>query len=184
MTSAIAAKVSKAEVVGNDAGGKEWRNLVSSMPRFEYEVAHAAKLPKEYKPLRAFFLNMRGRADSFRYWDHLDYEVASGEANFLQIDSTHYQMRKAYAFGSQTMYRNITKPISGTVSGIANMVSVDYATGIVTTSGTPSGGTWQFHVHARFDVDAMKAETVERNPSAGYIVNFGSIMIVEIKAAD
>jgi uncharacterized protein (TIGR02217 family) len=169
--------------------GVEWRNQISETPRWEFEVSHAARMPEQWKPLQAFWLVVAGMSNTFRYWDHLDFRVEAGEAGFIQLTgvspANQWQMCKVYTFGSQTFYRRITKPIQGTVSGIANIIgSPDYDTGIIQTSGTPSGGTWEFHVHARFNTRQMRAETIDRNNARGFIVGWSSIPIVEVKAAE
>lgn len=166
------------EIAGN--GNKEWRNLTSSLPRYEFEVSHAARLPEHWRPLQAFFLNMCAQFYSFRFLDHLDYVVSTGEGAFDEIDASHFQMVKLYQFGSQTFRRRITKPINGTIN-LTGGGTVDYSTGIVT--GTPSAWTGQFHVHARFNTDRMERETITRY-QGDYIVGWASIPVVEIKAAE
>ena len=171
------------DVTGNDS--QEWRTLINALPRYEFEVAHAAQTPDLYLPLQKFFLNHGGRWRTFRYLDPLDNVVAAGEGAFATIDATHFQMRKVYTFGSLTFYRTITKPIDGTASITGGTVaSTDYDTGIVTmTSGTPTSWTGRFHTHARFNVDRMIPRVIHRRPDGSNVVTWDSIPVVEVKAA-
>jgi uncharacterized protein (TIGR02217 family) len=72
--------------------------------------------------------------------------------------------------GGFTFTRKITRPVSGTVSVFENGVpathvgSIDYTTGIITFSTTPTTpvtATFEFDVPVRFDVDKLRvrAET-------------------------
>ncbi len=171
-------------IVESQVAGNEHRALLSSMPRFEFDVAHAARTQALAATLTAFFMNMNGAYHSFRYFDHLDYSVDASEGVFTAIDATHFQMMKRYTFGSQNYNRKITKPVSSASITGGTGVSVDYATGIVTvSSGTPTSWTGTFHVHARFADWAMQRETISRQADGGYIVGWRSCRVVEIKAA-
>lgn len=158
--------------------GAESRNQNWEFDRAEFEVSHAARLPAQWRPLRAFFMNMRGRANSFRFHDPLDYVAAVGEG--LYIDSgADKQMVKRYTFGSTTYDRIITKPVVGSITLVGGG-TLDYTTGIV-TGGTPTGWSGQFDLHCRFDTDRMRHETIDRNLASGLIVGWQSIPIVEVR---
>ncbi len=73
---------------------------------------------------------------------------------------------KAYASGSQTWTRTITKPVAGTVVVALDGVtqgsgwSVDTTTGIVTFTSAPASGVavtagFEFDVPVRFDTDQL-----------------------------
>jgi uncharacterized protein (TIGR02217 family) len=171
------------DVTGNDS--QEWRTLLNALPRYEFEVAHAAQTPDRYLPLQKFFLNHCGRWRTFRYLDPLDNTVASGEGAFVDISDSQFQMRKLYVYGSLTFYRTITKPIEGTVVVTGGTVDeTDYDTGIVTmVSGTPTSWTGSFHTHARFNVDRMVPTLIHRRPDGSNVVTWQTIPVVEVKAA-
>lgn len=165
--------------------GVESRNLVSELPRFEYDIPYMGILPERRKRLTSFFIVHAGPAYSFRFFDHLDYEAEAGEGVFVGIDGSpagDYQMFKLYTFGSRTFYRKITKPISGAIS-ITGSGTLDYETGIV-TGGTPTAWTGQFHMHARFNIARLNAAIRDRNNTRGLIVDIQSLPVVEVKTAD
>lgn len=171
------------DIVGN---AREWRNLATRMPRWEFDVSHAAQTPDRYVPLQAFFIAHQGPLLTFRYWDPLDHVVAAGDGAFETIDATHFQMRKLYQFGALTFYRSITKPISGTITITGGSgASVDYETGIVTVaSGTPTAWVGQFHVNARFNARAMVPRVLAPWQGKGYIVQWEPIPVVEVRVLD
>ncbi len=161
------------------ASGFETRNQNWSQQRMRYDVAHAARREEAWRKLQAFFLVVKGRAHSFRFKDWTDYTCASGSGVFQDADSGSplgKQMYKVYTFAGQTYYRKITKPISGKVT--TDAVGLDYTTGIAA-----SGTTWygEFDVHARFDTDAMRSETLNRTPDGELLVGWQSIPLVEVR---
>lgn len=160
------------------ASGFEARNQNWERQRMRYDVAHAARMESQWRKLQAFFLVCAGRAHSFRFKDWTDYECASGAGVFQDADSGSplgKQMYKQYTFGGQTYLRKITKPVSGKITTDAS--GLDYSTGIA-ASGTYWYG--EFDVHARFDTDAMRSETINRSTDGELIVGWRSIPIVEV----
>jgi uncharacterized protein (TIGR02217 family) len=161
--------------------GNEFRDQVWSLERGSWEVGHAARLPTAYKPLQAFFRIARGRANSFRFKDHSDYTVVSGEGILVAIDATHFQLYKRYTFGAQTFDRKITKPVATPGITGGTLSSIDLTTGVVTmTSGTPSAWQGEFDCHARFDTDQMKAESISRSGGL-LVIGWSSIPIIELR---
>ena len=147
-----------------------------------YDVAHAARREAAWRKLQAFFLVCNGRANSFRFKDWTDYVCAAGDGIFQDADSgspTGQQMYKVYSFGGQTYYRKITKPVSGTIT-VTGGGTLDYSSGIV-DGGTPTAWSGEFDVHARFDTDAMRSETITRTPDGELIVGWRSIPIIEVR---
>ncbi|MGA4923229.1 hypothetical protein, partial [Bacillus subtilis] len=67
-------------------------------------------------------------------------------------------------------------PVVGKIT--TNAVNLDYTTGIA-----DSGTTWygEFDIHCRFDTDAMRAETINKQDDGTYIVGWQSIPIVEVR---
>lgn len=161
------------------ASGDEVRNQNWAVERLSYEVSHAARLEKDWRPLQAFFRIVRGRAYSFRFKDWTDYVCLAGSGVFLDADvgsPLGKQMYKVYRYGGQTYYRKITKPVTGKI--VTDATGLDYTTGIA-TSGTYWSG--EFDVHARFDTDEMRAETIDKNNEKGLIVGWSSIPIIGVK---
>lgn len=164
------------------ASGAEARNQNWERQRMRYEVAHAARREADWRKLQAFFMVVAGRAHSFRFKDWTDYECLQGDGVFALEDAggspTGWQMYKRYTFAGQTYDRKITKPVSGKIT-LSGAGSLDYSTGIV-WGGTPSGWYGEFDVHARFDTDAMRSETISRTADGELIVGWQSIPIVEV----
>lgn len=170
-------------------------------------VANLGYAVKTYAELQALlkFKRARGhRAHSFRFWNPLDYSTnAANTPNDTSTSlvtatdqtlglgdgtTTTFQLVKRYVSGSQTVIKNITKPISGSVkiawtnAGVdttkteGTHFTVNYTTGVVTfTSGniptvndTVRGGC-QFNEEMRFESDdsSVSIESFERGDIAG-----------------
>lgn len=164
------------------ASGRETRNQNWSRQRMRYDVAHAARREAQWRELQAFFLLMAGRAHSFRFKDWTDYECAAGDGVFLDTDEeygspTGKQMYKVYRFAAQTYYRKITKPVSGSIT-LTGGGTINYSSGIV-ESGNPTAWYGEFDVHARFDTDEMRSETITRSGDE-LLVGWSAIPIIEV----
>lgn len=158
--------------------GFEQRNAAWADARCAFDVAHGVRTQAQLDTLIAFFRVMKGKANGFRFKDWSDYTVGSGEGIFTQIDSTHFQMWRRYTTAGNNHDREITKPVSGTITVNGGTVaSIDYTTGIVTmTTGTPTSWTGEFDVPCRFDTDQMKATIIHYNA-----FSWGQIPVVEIR---
>jgi uncharacterized protein (TIGR02217 family) len=164
------------------ADGQEQRNANWEFERFSAEVAHAARRESEWRPLLAFFRLAQGRANTFRYKDWMDYICEPGDGVFFAATTGSplgNQMYKKYTFEGQTVYRRITKPVSGTIT-ITGGGTLDYATGIV-DGGTPTAWYGEFDVWCRFDTDVMRAETLNKKSNGELLVGWQSIPIIEVK---
>ena len=113
-----------------------------------------------------FFIQRRGRSDSFRFkdpFDHTAYDdpIVGG------------QLVKRYTVGGVSYDRPITKPINGTVT-FTGGGTLNYETGVI--SG--GGGTWagQFEIQARFGSDRY----LERN----YFVDWHNVSVSIIETFD
>lgn len=175
------------------ASGRERRNQNWVNIRSEYDVSHGVKVADQMQDLREFFFAMRGRAHSFRYFDHADHliefqNIAEGDG-----ETKEFQLLKVYSPGLNPFVRPITKPIPGTLNGVtvngiireegaAGDFVMDYDTGIFTfAEPIPEGHVLsvircEFHVHARFDTDLF--DSVH---DFWQTESWQSIMIVEIK---
>lgn len=163
------------------SSGQEVRNQNWERQRMRFDVAHAARREGDWRKLQAFFLVCAGRAKTFRFKDWTDYVCVSGDGIFQDADSGSplgKQMYKRYTFGGQTYYRKITKPVSGKVT-VTGGGSLDYSTGIV-SGGSPTAWYGEFDIHARFDTDAMRSETITRTGDGELLVGWQAIPIVEV----
>lgn len=118
------------------ASGNEQRNQRWSEVRNVYDVSYGVKTRAQLQSLVEFFNEMRGRAHGFRYKDWADFQVT--DEPITPTAGPTYQLVKTYGNGFNDYSKNITKPVSGTVSikqngsAYGGTVSVDTTTGIVT----------------------------------------------------
>lgn len=152
------------------ASGLERRNVEWSNVRAEYDVSHGIKDKEQLADLRSFFYARRGRAYSFRFKDHGDYEIFNQNIGIGDGTTTDFQLIKSYDPGPYQYDRVITKPeengldpllVDGVELEENTDYTVDYSTGVVSFVDPPALGLsinlpyGRFHVHARFDVDVF-----------------------------
>lgn len=164
----------KTDIVVADSGREErvsrWEG-----PRWTFNPAWALKSSSDMYSLQEFYVAREGSAHGFRYKDWFDFSSASDGVGTVDDEDqllgygdgseTQFQLRKAYASGSATRYRNITKPVSGTVvvsvNSVAQTEGVDFTVnttnGLITFSSAPANGAtikagFQFDVPVRFDI--------------------------------
>lgn len=164
--------------------GAEQRNQDWAQGRAKYDASHAARLPAEYNPLKAFFRAMKGRTHGFRFKDWSDYSATVAEGVLIETATPDYwQLYKTYTAGSLSDIRIIQKPISSTVSISGGGTYVlDPVTGLVhhTAGAEPTVWSGEFDVPCRFDTDEMRGEII--NKSGGdFIMGWNSIPLVEIR---
>lgn len=164
--------------------GQETRNGTWSQARAKYDVSHAARLPADYTPLKAFFRSVKGKLHGFRFKDWSDHTVLVSEGSLIATGVTdQYQMYKTYSAGALSENRIIQKPVSGTVtiSG-GGSYSVDYGTGLVlrTAGAAPTVWAGEFDVPCRFDTDEMHGEILNKS-GADLIMAWNSIPLIEIR---
>ncbi len=161
--------------------------------------------------IHAFFLNVGGRADAFRFFDFKDFQATGqqiGIGDGLTLGP--YQLIKVYTIGSRSYTRLIQKPITPAVTdyqgnALANTVvvysngivipaanyTVDSTTGLVTMNlGHPVAlnhvitADCQFHYPCRFDSDDWQVEVEESNILGGepiVSVAQGQLAIMEVR---
>lgn len=169
-------------------GGQEGRNARWSMPRYKWQIGTGIRDQSALDVLLAFFLARLGRLHSFRFKDWVDYMAT------LQVlgtgDGTNkvFQLRKGYTSGGVTLWRKITRPVSGTAkifkAGVEQVsgVTVDYATGVVTFGTAPTLGqeiawTGEFDVPVRFDSDDFSVQLEQVD--VGMVSNLAIIEVRE-----
>jgi uncharacterized protein (TIGR02217 family) len=164
--------------------GQESRNGNWSQSRARYEVSHAARLPAEYNPLKAFFRAVKGKLHGFRFKDWSDYAATVAEGILIETATPDYwQLYKVYSAGSLSDIRIIQKPVAGsvTISG-GGTYSLDTTTGLVhhTAGSEPTVWAGQFDIPCRFDVDEMRGEILNKS-GADFVMGWNSIQLVEIR---
>lgn len=154
------------------SNGAEQRNINWEFSRERWNVAYGIKAQEDLDALIQFFYARRGRAHSFRFKNHADYQ-AIGQV-LTEDDDGAFQLVKHYDSGAYSFTRRITKPIEDTViiyidgdpqmdsAGDPVGWSVDPLTGLVTfdSGGGPGSGEivtadFEFDIPVRFDTDHL-----------------------------
>jgi len=178
------------------ASGDEGRNASWANSRRRYDAAYGVRRADDLAAIVAFFEARNGRLYGFRWKDWGDYRSCLPSGTPAATDQavgtgdgaiTAFQLVKAYASGTQTWTRTITKPVSGTVivaiGGIVQTSgwSVDIATGLVTFTAAPANGVaitagFEFDVPVRFDTDRLDVtHDIER------LGSITSIPLIEVR---
>lgn len=160
--------------------GYEERNSRWADSRRSYNAGYGVKTINELYEVIAFFEETRGKLHGFRWKDFTDYKSCPPETAVSQLDQVIgtgngtnlvFQLRKKYGTGADPWYRDIKKPVTGTIKVAVGGVlktegthyTVSYTTGIVTfTAGNaPANGVqvtagFEFDVPVRFDTDKLE----------------------------
>lgn len=175
-----------------EGGGGEVRNQNWSEPLREYDVARPCKNETDREDLISFFRAVRGKAYAFKFWDHSDHEVETGEGLLRVITAgSTYQLYRRYTRDGETHDQDIILPKSGTVvvkEGSATLIegghySINYKTGVLTLMGsplvTPDAWTGDYYIMARFDTDriGLMADSVE-------VWRSQNIPVIEVRIED
>lgn len=133
----------------------------------------------------AFFMNVGGQADSFRFKDHKDFQARS---QALISYNGAVQLAITRTIAGRSYVQIITKPITSSVTnykgsalantvflaGSATPVTVDYTTGIVTGQTIGTLVDFDFHYSVRLASDDLQLQIAEAQ-----IAEWGSIQLVE-----
>lgn len=166
------------------SSGHERRNINWSKARAMYEVIHGIKSQADMDEIRAFYFARYGRAYSFRFKDHADYQtgmtlIGVGDGVFQLNPGTQqpipgtydgtkeFQLVKQYQSGQWAYSREITKPIPGTLTNLTvngvlfseggagdSGFTVDWSTGKITFNRAPDAGFEIWVGNCEFDVHA------------------------------
>jgi uncharacterized protein (TIGR02217 family) len=159
--------------ISQSISGFEGRNRNWYIPLHEYNVSHGIKNQEDFEDVRAFFYNVYGQADGFRYKDWADYSCTQLNSALLNITGTTWQMYRTYTSGSRVFYRKVTRPCaspvpaiwrtsdgSPTVVSLVTPSSINYETGVVTITDHTAGDTYswvgEFDVPVRFADDSAE----------------------------
>jgi len=160
--------------------------------RHRFDIARGDRIKSDIDSVIAFFLCRAGRAVGFRYKDWADFSATVENIGTGDGVEVNFQLRKAYASGSETYYRTITKIVAGTVHvyvvGAEQTegaeFNLDYDTGLVTFTGgnEPGGGevvtaTFEFDVPVRFDADYLPVQL----ESLGVAKVSGGSQLIEVR---
>ena len=157
--------------------GFEERNSPWSDSRRRFDAGAGMRSLDDLDTLITFFEARRGQLHGFRWKDWADFKTCKPSLVVGATDQvigtgdgvrTTFQLVKAYASGSGSWTRRITKPVAGTVKVAVNGsprvlgadFTVDATTGIVTFNLPPATGAsvtagCEFDVPVRFDTDRI-----------------------------
>jgi len=167
--------------------GAEQRNSNWSQARAVYNVSHGVKTQSQLDNLIAFFRARQGRAYGFRFKDWSDYSAVGQQIGTGDDSTVAFGLVKSYTSGSQTVSRNVYKPMDNSVDIYVDSVlqesgvSVDITTGVVTFDSAPAAdevitADFEFDVPVRFDTDILSASL------DSYGVNsWSDIRLVEVR---
>lgn len=181
--------------------GTEQRNANWQYPLLTCNLPYANEIAV-IETIRDYFNAAQGRAHGFRVKDPSDYkscDVADTPAGTDQLlgagdgSTTTFQLRKRYDFGTQTAYRLIKKPVTGTVlvhvmdtgspstGGDPGGWTVNTTTGVITFGTPPASGKevfagFEFDVPMRFDVDELAIRFIDPN-----VLSIQDLPLVELR---
>lgn len=160
------------------SNGYEERNTPWSASRRRYDAGMGLRALDDLEALVAFFEARVGMLHGFRWKDWGDYRSAPASRPITAMDQLlghgdgerrDFQLRKAYSSGAQTYWREITKPVAGSVLAavgqdaltLGDDYTVDATTGIVSFKRAPETGAevlagFEFDVPVRFDTDLIQ----------------------------
>ena len=167
--------------------GYEQRNSNWHSARAKYNIASGIKTEEQWQILIAFFRARKGKAIGFRFKDWSDYKASEEQIGIGDGLRTDFQLIKTYTSGDITVWREIKKPVLGTVQIYFNNVvsnsdySVDYTTGTVHFKEPPEQDTiimadFEFDVPVRFDTDELQISLDGFNSA-----NWHNITLIELR---
>jgi uncharacterized protein (TIGR02217 family) len=165
--------------------GYEQRNRNWAEARGKWTAEHGPHNKATTDTLVAFFRSVAGRAHGFRFKDWGDFEVTTANGVVELLTTTTFQLQKKYVTGSLVEFRDIKKPVAGTVKVYEDGVlrtsgyTLNTTTGVLTFTVAPTGLiTWegQFDVPVRFDTDKLELQITD---GMNYV--WGNIEIMEIR---
>jgi uncharacterized protein (TIGR02217 family) len=126
----------------------------------EVELQHGLKSKADFDELiDAFHCVMFGGYEGLRVRNWQDYLLTATNSAVLSLGGGEYQIRRKHSFGAATVYQDIFKPVSGTISVLdaSNSVltaTIDHTDGTFTVaSGTPAKVIGEFDLPMTFVSD-------------------------------
>lgn len=185
--------------VNTGFSGYEQRNQNWAAALGKWKIELAYKPQSYFDSVYAFWLNVGGRADAFRFKDHKDFSAAAQAC--AEVSAGVYQLQKTYTVGARNYVRTIKKPVTSAVkkfdgSSCADTVTV-YDGGVAATgwtldetkgliTGLAAGHTitadFEFHFPVRFDVDDLQAQIEPSDvPGGSALITWPNVQLVEVR---
>jgi uncharacterized protein (TIGR02217 family) len=189
-------------VVGVESGAEQRnRNWAQFRRRYTVSLITAAARNADRQAfvdqLHTFFMVIGGKADAFRFYDHIDHSAT--RESVLALGGNLFQLQRTYSLGGRSFVRAITKPITSSVvdytgntltdtvqlynaGGALVGGTVDHQTGIVTSSFSPVTATFEYHIPVRLDTDDCQVQVEDSAVGEGNpIVSWNSLALLEVK---
>ena len=171
--------------------GRLEQNFLSARPLLTCELEHGIRKAADYQTvLDAWMVVMLTPYEGLRVKNWRDYQATKTNTNLTFITGSTWQLQRKHTFGSVTVLRNITKPVSPTVTVFRtrSMVettataTIDYTTGIATITGHAVGDTYtwtgEFDFPMTFSSNEWQA-SLEAN-QGGVAVVSGTIQMEQV----
>lgn len=174
---------------------REKRNRVWTDARRRYDLSITARTQSEAEDIHAFHAAMGGREHSFRFWDPLDYKLASQLIGTGDGATKDFQIVKTYVQGAASHTRTIEKPVAAGlqvyVNDVLKTLTTDYtlnaSTGIITFAAAPASEatvkvTGEFDVPVRFVEDELRWTVIDSagTPPDNYLWRPESLSLIEV----
>ena len=144
------------QMIRKQSGGMK-QVFGATLPIHRCDLSHGIRSRDEFQSvLDLFYVVMFTPYEGFRVKDWRDFKATSTNSRVVLISGTNYQLQRDHVFGGVHFYRDIKKPVTGTVivfnaGGTPLSAIVDYTTGIVSVpSGTPAYWTGEFDLPMTF----------------------------------
>ena len=135
--------------------------------KHEVELSHGLKSSADFQELiDAFYTVMFGGYEGLRVKNWQDYKLTLTNSAVEDIGGGTFQIQRKHSFGGATVYRDIVKPVSGSIAVFTSAnapltATVNYTAGTFTvTSGTPAKVTGEFDLPMTFVSDEWAARMV------------------------
>jgi uncharacterized protein (TIGR02217 family) len=154
--------------------------------KHEVEIQHGLKSRADFQELiDAFYAVMFGGHEGLRVKNWNDCQLTLTNSAVASLGGGTYQIQRKHTFGAVTIYRNIIKPVVGTVavynaSDTPLTPTVDYTDGTFTVaSGTPAKVTGEFDLPMTFVSDEWAARLIGMEAN-GPLIDGEPIMMEEL----
>lgn len=165
--------------------GRMVPNFAAARLKHHFDLSHGVRSRAQFQALvDAFYVVMLTPYTGLRLKDPRDFQALRTNTSLASLGSGNWQLLRKHQFGGATVYRDIVKPVTGTVvvldaGGSALTATVDYTTGIAAVTGTPASWTGEFDVPVTFTDDEWVA-TLEIATDAQAWMTSGAIKLEEL----
>jgi uncharacterized protein (TIGR02217 family) len=167
-----------------DGAGQQTRIINWAQPLGRWQLGQRTLTRAEIDYFLGFHAARKGSLEGFRFKDWADYKI-NNSIGVGDGTITEYQLYKLYTFGTDSVKRPITKPVTGLsilVDGVEEEdLEIDFSTGLVTFDNPPAEdaiitAVGTFDVPVRFEQDSINFRFVAKN-----LFQLDALSIVEVR---